>query len=95
MISKLIRPLAACAAGLAAVAGALAMNAPPAASKAVPTPAEPAPAVKVVAKDANPAVAPGLVPWHPSFAAAQEAAKASGKPVLLLHMMGRLDRQFC
>ena len=90
MIAKLLLPLAVVAA-VAAVAGALATNAPRAPSRAVPV-SEP---VVREAKDANPAVAPGLVPWHPSFAAAQEAAKASGKPVLLLHMMGRLDRQFC
>lgn len=43
----------------------------------------------------NPLVSPGLVRWHASFAAAQEAAQRSGKPVLLFHMMGHLDRQFC
>jgi hypothetical protein len=43
----------------------------------------------------NPKVEPGLVRWHPSFAAACAAAKKSGKPVLLFQMMGRLDEQFC
>ena len=43
----------------------------------------------------NPAVTPGLVKWHPSFAEACAAAKKSGKPVLVFHMMGQLDRQFC
>lgn len=43
----------------------------------------------------NPAVAPGKVRWHPSFAAAQAAAVRSGKPVLLFQMMGRLDQRFC
>lgn len=43
----------------------------------------------------NPHVSPGKVRWHPSFAAACEAAKKSGRPVLLFHMMGRLDEQFC
>ena len=43
----------------------------------------------------NPRVAPGLVKWHASFADAQAAAQKSGKPVLLFHMMGQLDRQFC
>ena len=47
------------------------------------------------ASDDNPQVPPGLVRWHPSFADAQAAAKRSGKPVLLFHMMGHLDRQFC
>jgi hypothetical protein len=44
---------------------------------------------------ANPKVAPGLVRWHASFAAACEAAQKSGKPVLLFQMMGKLDDQFC
>jgi hypothetical protein len=47
------------------------------------------------AEEQNPSVTPGLVHWHPSFAAAQEAAQCSGKPVLLFHMLGRLDKQFC
>jgi hypothetical protein len=43
----------------------------------------------------NPKVAPGKVKWHADFAAACEAAKKSGKPVLLFHLMGQLDLQFC
>ena len=43
----------------------------------------------------NPAVAPGFVRWHPSFESACGAAAGSGKPVLLFHLMGRLDQQFC
>ena len=43
----------------------------------------------------QPAVDPGLVKWHPSFADACAAAKKSGKPVLVFHMMGQLDKQFC
>ena len=43
----------------------------------------------------NPKVAPGRIAWHPSFAAACEAARASRKPVLLFQMMGKLDEQFC
>jgi hypothetical protein len=43
----------------------------------------------------NPTVKAGLVQWHPSFAKACEAAKVSGKAVLLFHMMGQLDKQFC
>ncbi len=46
-------------------------------------------------KESNPKVEPGLVKWHKDFAAACEASKISGKPVLLFHMMGELDRQFC
>jgi hypothetical protein len=43
----------------------------------------------------NPKVRPGEVRWHPSFDGACEAAKKSGKPVLLFQMMGKLDDQFC
>jgi hypothetical protein len=43
----------------------------------------------------NPKVAAGKVAWHKSFAAACEAAKRSGKPVLLFQLMGNLDEQFC
>jgi hypothetical protein len=44
---------------------------------------------------ANPRVEPGKVRWHADFDAACRAAGRSGKPVLLFHMMGRLDQQFC
>jgi hypothetical protein len=47
------------------------------------------------AKSDNPKVEPGLVKWHPDLATACEAAKKSGKPVLLFQMMGKLDDQFC
>jgi hypothetical protein len=43
----------------------------------------------------NPKVAPGKVRWHPDLTAARAAARASGKPVLLFQMMGRLDEHFC
>jgi hypothetical protein len=46
------------------------------------------------AAPANPAVKPGDVTWHPSFAAARAAAQKSGKPVLLFQMLGRLDQEF-
>ena len=45
--------------------------------------------------ESNPKVQPGLVRWHADFASACAAAKNSGKPVLLFHMMGKLDQQFC
>ena len=47
------------------------------------------------AAPANPTVEPGKVKWHPSLADACAASKKSGKPVLLFHMMGQLDKQFC
>ena len=43
----------------------------------------------------NPKVQPGGVHWHPTLTAACEAARKSGKPVLLFQMMGKLDDQFC
>jgi hypothetical protein len=43
----------------------------------------------------NPKVEPGKVRWHPNLAAARAAAGKSKKPVLLFHLLGRLDRQFC
>src|SRR5262245_34644877 len=52
-------------------------------------------AVLVDRSSDNPVVEPGKVRWHASFADAQAAAQRSGKPVLLFHMMGELDRQFC
>jgi hypothetical protein len=48
-----------------------------------------------VARFVNPKVQAGRVQWHPTFAAACEAARKSGKPVLLFQMMGKLDEQFC
>jgi hypothetical protein len=44
---------------------------------------------------ANPRVEAGKVRWHRDFAAARAAAARSGKSVLLLHMLGRLDEQHC
>ncbi len=66
--------------------GFLANSAP---ASTVPSPMKPNDAKE------NPTVKPGEVKWHPTFAAAREAARNSHKPVLLLHMMGRLDKQFC
>jgi hypothetical protein len=43
----------------------------------------------------QPKVPPGRVKWHADFATACRAAQQSGKPVLLFHMMGKLDDQFC
>ncbi len=43
----------------------------------------------------NPKVPAGKVAWHADLATACAAAKKSGKPVLLFHMMGRLDDRFC
>lgn len=42
-----------------------------------------------------PLVQPGRVAWHRSPEAAFESARASGKPVLLFQLLGRLDDEFC
>jgi hypothetical protein len=52
-------------------------------------------ATPAAGSEANPTVRAGDVHWHKSFADACTAAKKSGKPVLLFHMMGQLDKQFC
>ena len=38
---------------------------------------------------------PGKVEWHASFQDACNAARQSGKPVLLFQLLGRLDEEFC
>jgi hypothetical protein len=43
----------------------------------------------------NPKVAPGKVRWHAAFAAARAASAKSKRPVLLFHLLGKLDDQFC
>jgi hypothetical protein len=43
----------------------------------------------------NPKVQPGKVNWHQDLDTARLASVKSGKPVLLFHMMGRLDDRFC
>jgi hypothetical protein len=35
------------------------------------------------------------VDWEPTFERARSRAAREGKPVLQLHMFGRLDEQFC
>jgi hypothetical protein len=40
-------------------------------------------------------VQPGKVHWHKDMAAATEAAKKSGKPILFFAMLGNLDDKFC
>ena len=65
-----------------------------AAQVSVPIVAEP-PGAPVSSKPAKPMVEPGKVHWHTTTAAAFVAAKASKKPVLVFHMMGQLDHQFC
>lgn len=58
------------------------------------TPVE-APSVVVPANPENPLVEPGKVRWHATFESALAAAAESKKPVLVFHMMGRLDHRFC
>jgi len=86
--------------GLTAFATALALDT--ARSAPAAPPASPAPVALAGAAgearetwEENPRVLPGLVVWHPSAAGARAAAQKSGRPVLVFHMMGQLDRQFC
>ena len=38
----------------------------------------------------------GIAPaWHESFEAAIDAARGSGRPVMLFLMLGRMDEEFC
>jgi hypothetical protein len=98
------RPVAWCAAGVLAVAvnptTPRAADPPPPTKRLVELPtknlvANATPAASTTVDAANPTVAAGLVKWHPSLADACAAAKKSGKPVLVFHMMGQLDKQFC
>lgn len=87
----LTRSLAWCV-GITAVLAlvAAAANRPDASAPAKLVEAAPIPHVTT-----NPTVEPGKVHWHASFNDARETAAKSGKPVLLFHMMGHLDKQFC
>ena len=96
MSSTLLRSLLWLTISLAGVATALAANT----DRHTPAPAvavAPPPHAVALApgKDDNPTVAPGLVKWHKTLADAQAASEKSGRPVLLFHMMGQLDKQFC
>ena len=99
MARQWTRPVAWCAAGVLAVV--INPTAPRAADPLPPTkkrvelPTERVVASTAPAAPVNPTVAPGLVNWHPSIDAACTAAKKSSKPVLVFHMMGQLDKQFC
>jgi hypothetical protein len=37
----------------------------------------------------------GGVEWQPSFERARARAMREGKPILQLHLFGRLDEEFC
>lgn len=82
--------------GMAAVGGMLAHPIRPilAMQPTVQPTAEP-PSLPSPAPQVNKEVEPGTIRWHPNLDAALIAAKASHKPVLVFHMMGRLDQQFC
>lgn len=58
-------------------------------------PASPAAPTPVQSISSSTKVTPGKVTWHPDFESACRASSASGKPVLLFQMMGRLDDHFC
>ena len=46
------------------------------------------------AGDDNPRVVPGKVNWHDDVGTAIAAAKSSGKPILVFHLLGNLDQRF-
>ena len=78
-----------------AVPCALLLLAAACARSADPAPSpSPEPAV-AAAEDRGPRAAPGLVRWHESVDAARTAATASGKPVLVVQLLGRLDDELC
>lgn len=79
---------------LSILATALAVNTYCNSASAAEAPTAPT-ATATVADSENPTVRPGLVKWHSSVTDAKVAAQKSGKPVLVFHMMGQLDKQFC
>jgi hypothetical protein len=90
MFSSVFRSLAWLTAGLAVVATTLAVSTSRKATASEP-PAKP----QAASAEENPTVTPGLVKWHKSFADAKAASRQTGRPVLVFHMMGQLDKQFC
>jgi hypothetical protein len=94
---SMIRPLVWLTASLSILATALATSTywNSASAKSNPGTPEPQTVPSTATKDDNPTVAPGLVKWHKSFDDAKTASLKSGKPVMLFHMMGQLDKQFC
>ena len=60
-----------------------------------PLPAADVPAAEVPAAGSdNPPAEPGKVKWHQDVATAIAAAKQTGKPVLVFHLLGQLDQRF-
>jgi hypothetical protein len=59
-----------------------------------PPDAAPANEPQAAAASDNPPVEPGKVKWHGDVTAAIAAAKKSGKPVLVFHLLGQLDQRF-
>ena len=98
MISFAIRILARGTLYLAIISATVALGASQFSPSIVPKIAATTPIVIPVVPPSstdNPQVQPGLVRWHSTFDDAKNAAKCSGKPILLFHMMGQMDRQFC
>jgi hypothetical protein len=67
----------------------------PTVSKLVAATAPGTPVPPAAADPNNPTVEAGKVKWHKSLADARTASEKSGRPVLVFHMMGQLDKQFC
>jgi hypothetical protein len=95
MFSTVLRSLLWVVSGLASIAAVVSASTTPGAPDSAASIAPAPHVVQTTTHADNPRLAPGLVKWHVTFADAQAAATKSGKPVLLFHMMGQLDRQFC
>ena len=80
---------------LVAATAAYADGQPPPTKRVIELPTKTAVTKTAPATPENPTVAPGLVKWHKTFDDARKASEKSGRPVLLFHMMGELDKQFC
>ena len=53
------------------------------------------PAVRAARPADDEHVAPGRIAWHPDVATAQARARATGRPVLHVQVLGRLDEVHC
>ena len=95
MFSAPVRSLAWLTATLSVLATLLTVHSPRTATAAAPAPSAASVEKPRPPAEDNPRVKPGLVNWHATVADARAAAEKSGRPVLVFHMMGQLDRQFC
>lgn len=55
----------------------------------------PRPSMQAALDQMGPKESPGLVSWHKHMGEAGAASARSGKPILLVHVLGNLDDHFC